>query len=205
MKTILSSHYRDALRFALEPSPEPDRESYSPELHIYVHAAPTSRPHLAGQVYLEAFEKIPGGVSYLNAWVPDTAAGVQRFFRWLAQRKLEFVSLRPYRLGQACDGTIGSPVLHAYHVACDALGLDADRLYKLAYPKWTDNPPDWDGCKHHAGWQGGVVWPDHWDAAALDGLAESLTAINYHSLRSEFEAAAEIATGRAVERKKASP
>jgi hypothetical protein len=75
---------------------------------------------------------------------------VERFFSWLTQRKLEFVSLRPYRLGQACDGTIGSPVLHAYHVACLALGIEADRLYKLAYPERTDNPSDWNECRRHA-------------------------------------------------------
>jgi hypothetical protein len=191
MKTILSSYYHDAIRFALERTAAPDREHYSPELHVYVHASPASRPQLAGQVYVEVFEKIPGGVTFLNAWVPETTAGMQRFFRWLTQRKLEFVSLRPYRLGQACDGTIGSPVLHAYHVACSALGLDADRLYKRAYPERTDNPPDWNGCRRHAEWQGDVVWPARWDQAALEGLGESLTAINYHSLRSAFQSAVE--------------
>ena len=205
MKTILSSHYRDAIRFVLERTAAPDGDHYSPELHVYVHASPASRPQFAGQVYLEVFEKILGGVTFLNARVPDTTAGVERFFRWLTQRKLEFISPRPYRLGQACDGTIGSPVLHAYHVACAALGIDADRLYKLAYPKRTDNPPDWNECRRHAEWQGGVVWPDRWDAAALDGLAESLTAINYHSLRSELEEATAIAPERAGERKEASP
>lgn len=192
MKTILSPQYHDAIRFALERSTTPDRERYSPEFHVYVHASPASRPQFAGQVYLEVFEKIPGGVTYLNAWVPDTTAGVERFFRWLTQRKLEFLSPRPYRFGQACDGTIGSPVLHAYHVACLALGFEANGLYKRAYPERTDNPPDWHGCQHHAEWQGGVVWPDCWDATAINGLAESLTAINYHSLRSEFMDAAGV-------------
>ncbi|MDP3071121.1 MAG: hypothetical protein Q8N18_12595 [Opitutaceae bacterium] len=187
MKTDFPTHYQDAIRFILEPSAGRERERYTSDLYVYVHAAPADRPRFAGQFYLEAFERIAGGVTFLNAWVPATPAGVERFFRWLTERKKEFVSPRPYRLGQACDGTIGSAVLHAYYVACSALGLDADRLYKRAYPERTDNPPDWHGCQHHAEWQGGVVWPDCWDAAAIDGLAESLTAINYHSLRSEFE------------------
>jgi hypothetical protein len=49
-----------------------------------------------------------------------------------------------------------------------------------------------------------VVWPDRWDAAALDGLAESLTAIKYHSLWSEFEEAAASAPLGREERKECS-
>lgn len=197
MKSNRLTVYSDAIAFALEPSLQPWREFYSARIHLHVQPAPAAQPHFAGRVYLEAYERISGGVTFLNLWAPATPAGVRQFFRGLAERSAEFVSPRPYQLGQACDGTINSPVLHAYKVACDALGLDADWLYKSAYPERDDDPPTWIECRRHAEWQGGVEWPERWDAAAIDRLAESLTEINYHSLRSEFSEAALIAPRRA--------
>lgn len=47
------------------------------------------------------------------------------------------------------------------------------------------------GCRRHAEWQGGVVWPKRWDATTVRAQEASLTAINHHSLRSEFAEAAE--------------
>lgn len=186
MKSNRLIPYADAIAFALEAPSNPWREFYSARLHLYVQSAPANRPQFAGQIYLEAYEKVRGGVTFLNWWAPATPTGVREFFRGLAERRTEFVSPRPYRLGQACDGTINSPVLHAYKVACDAFSLDADRLYKIAYPERGDDPPDWTECRRHADWQGGVQWPTQWDADAVDRLTKSLTEINYHSLRSEF-------------------
>jgi len=190
MKSSLPFHYAEAIAFALETPAESSREFYSPHLYLYTHGAPTGRPQFAGQVYLECFEKVPGGIVFLNGWEPATKSGVRQFFAYLDSRKAAYVSPRPYRLGQSCDGTIGSPVLHAFKVACDALGLDADALHRKAYPEEHDDLPDWSDCRRHAEWQGGVVWPERWDASAVAGLAESLTEINYHSLRGEFEEAA---------------
>ena len=129
---------------------------------------------------------------FLNWWAPATRTGVREFFLCLAQRHGQHLSPRPYRLGQACDGTIGSPVLHAYKVACDALGLDADALHRKAYAERGDEPPDWAECRCHAEWQGGVAWPERWDADAIGRLADSLTEINHHSLRTEFAEAAGV-------------
>jgi hypothetical protein len=102
------------------------------------------------------------------------------------------------RLGQACDGTIGSPALHAYRIACDSLGLDANRIYAEAYADQGEESPDWKRIARHTDWQGGVVWPTKWDAAAIDGVAASLTAINYHRLREKFLAAIESHQGAEV-------
>ena len=195
MKPTLLSRYAHEITFALNHMKQSSREFYSSQLHLYVQPAPAKRPQFAGQVYLEAYEKVSGGVTFLNWWAPATPTGVKRFFRGLAERPAQFVSPRPYKLGQACDGTIGSPVLHAYKVACEALGLDADRIYKAAYPDRDDNPPEWNECRRHAEWQGGVDWPGRWDATAVERLADSLTEINYHSLRSAFTEAAHSALG----------
>lgn len=193
MKSNRLTPYAEAIAFALEISSNPLREFYSLQLHLYVQSAPADRRQFAAQIYLEAYEKVPGGVTCLNWGAPATPTSVREFFHGLAERTTEFRSLRPYQLGQACDGTINSPVLHAYKVACDALGLDDDWLYKIAYPERGDDPPEWPECRRHAKWQGGVQWPARWDAAAVERLAESLTEINYHSLRSEFAEAAHAA------------
>jgi hypothetical protein len=189
MHQNLPPHYRAAIRFALDHRQQDFAEFYSDQLHLHVQRPAPRRTDLAGRIYLEAYEKMPGGITFLNAWRPATATGVRTFFHWLTERRTKFLSPRPYRLAQACDGTINSPVLHAFKVACDALRLDAYALYKAAYPQRDDDPPDWAGCQRHADWQGGVILPGTWDQAALGGLAASLTAINYHSLRSEFVAA----------------
>lgn len=188
--STLPSHYGEAMAFALNLQGEPAREFYSPQVHLYVQRPPVDRAEFARKIYLEAYEKVPGGVVFTNWWAPATKAGVREFFQGLVERAGNRVSHRPYRLAQSCDGTIGSPVLHAYKVACDALGLDADALHRKAYPEHGDDPPDWNECRRHAEWQGGVEWPDRWDADAVAQLAESLTEINYHSLRSEFTEAA---------------
>lgn len=182
MKRNSLAEYAGAMAFALEATAAP-RELTTERINLWVEP-PGRRPDLAGRIYLEAYEKVAGGIVFLNWWAPANRAGVRDFFVALAERKI--VSPRPYRLGQACDGTIGSPVLHAFRVACDALGLDADALYREAYAERDEEPPAWSECRRHAVWQGGVVWPERWDAAPIAGLEASLTAINYHSLRSAF-------------------
>lgn len=155
MKSNRLAPYTSAIAFALEASSDPWREFYSPRIHLYLQSAPADRPQFSGKIYLEAYEKLSGGVTFLNWCAPATPAGVRQFFRGLAARTTEFMSPRPYQLGQACDGTINSPVLHAYKVACDDLGLDANRLYKAAYPDRDDDPPVWNECRcpcRLAGW-----------------------------------------------------
>lgn len=182
--------YADAIAFAQAIPEGPGREYWSPSLYVYCQRGRDGRPDLDGKLYLDAFEKVPGGLVHLNWWAPGTLAGVKEFFRGLAGRTQLRVSPRPYRLGQACDGTIDDVALHAYKIACEALGLNADQLYRMAYADRDEQPPAWESCRRMAEWQGGVRWPKRWDVAAIVGVAESLTEINYHSLRGEFEEAA---------------
>jgi len=188
MKT-LPLYYRNAIAALYAAKLAPDFEYHTDNLNVYCRGAPDNRMDLLGRVYLEAFEKIPGGITFLNNWITDTPTGFREFFAELSQQKKKFLSPRPYRLGQACDGTITSSVLAAFKVACDALGFDADTLYKKAYPEPDDPPPVWADCRQDADWQGGVVWPGQWDATAINGLVESLTEINYHSLVTVFSEA----------------
>lgn len=183
----LPQHYLQALAFALTSPASDARQLFLEKLYVFVSYAGNERMRTEGRVYLEVYEKLPGGVSFANGWLKENREEVHEFLLNLAQSGLTHVSPRPYRLGQACDGTIGSSVLHAFKVACDALGLNADELHRKAYA--TEEVPDWVEAQLHAEWQGGVDWPKSWDAKAIEGLADSLTEINYHRLREEFETA----------------
>lgn len=185
MKT-LSTEHRAALAALGSAALSPGYEFRSSSLSLYASRA-SHRPDLAGRIYLEAFEKIPAGVTFLNWWAPDTRQGREDFFAALAERRGEFVSPRPYALGQACDGTIDASVHAAFKVACDALGFDADALHREAYPEET--PPNWAKSQEFADWQGGIAWPATWNDAALDALTESLHEINNHSLAAALDAA----------------
>lgn len=182
----LPSRYTKAIAAIRAATLAPDYDYRTDTLSVYCLAAPAHREDLHGKIYLEALEKIPGGVTFLNWWAPATLAGFREFFTGLAERIGEFLSPRPYRLGQACDGTIDSCVLAAFKQSCDALRFDANALYEQAYPQRNDTPPDWKRCCEFAEWQGGVALPAKWDAAALAGLDESFHEINYHSLAAVF-------------------
>ncbi len=172
----------------------PDFEYRTERLSIYARIAPADRPDLLGRIYLEAFEKVPGGIAHNNGWIAPSPSSLREFFADLSMQSIRYVSARPYRLGQACDGTIGAPVMAAFSAACNALGLIADDLYRQAYPQEHDHVPDWANCRLDADWQGGVAWPEKWDDAAIAGLIESLTEINYHRLVEVLETALETRT-----------
>lgn len=184
----LPLRYRNAIAAIVAANDRSDYTHHTRVLDVYCLAAPAHREDLRGKIYLEAFEKIPGGVTFLNWWTPKTFSGFTEFFTGLAERTGEFLSSRPYRLGQACDGTIDSCVLAAFEHGCRALRLDADGLYRQAYTDRdaNDSPPNWARCREFAEWQGGVALPQKWDAAAFAGLGESLHEINYHSLAAVF-------------------
>ena len=89
-------------------------------------------------------------------------------------------SPRPYRLAQACDGSVTGCVLALYVHFCAANGHVPDALFRAAYP--DERPlPGWREVVLAADWQC-VSYPARWDATAVSGLLESLHAINYHQL-----------------------
>lgn len=95
---------------------------------------------------------------------------------------------RPYVLGQACDGSIGAPVMALYLDFCTRHGLDAQALCAEAYPEAA--PLAGDTITTFAHWQG-VSIPHTWTAACFSGLLESLTEINCSTLRGILEDVAE--------------
>lgn len=132
----------------------------------------------------EVTVKVPGGVRHVVNRVkrrPTKAACVKCA---LAHGVL---SARPYQPGQACVGSIGAAALTLYFALCDAHGIDSLALLRRAYPE----EDDWNETSRaktiaRGSWEG-VAVPETWDEAAIAGVLDSLTEINYHSLRSTLE------------------
>lgn len=98
--------------------------------------------------------------------------------------KQKSISPRPYQLGQACDGSITSCVLALFHSFCLYAQLNPGQFYREAYSeREKDNFRDLDfkAILPFANWQG-VKYPRIWGKDEYEGLLESLTEINYHSL-----------------------
>jgi len=144
-----------------------------------------------GDYLVEADVKAEGGIRHCVYRTTDkpTVIGVLNLVR---HSDLP-ISPRPYQLAQACDGTIGSPVLALFVRFCNSRGLDPAVIMVDAYP---DESGEWD-AEHYraiveeADWQG-VAYPECWDSAAVSGLVESLHAINYHQLAGLIEDIPEV-------------
>ncbi|MCI0541604.1 MAG: hypothetical protein L0Z50_40920 [Verrucomicrobiales bacterium] len=128
------------------------------------------------EVVFEGFVKCDGGVRHL----------VHRYEKvTLHEAALDILehgtfSPRPYRLAQACDGSINECVLALFVNFCAANHHSADALFRASYPD-DRQIPHWREVVIAADWQG-VCYPSRWDADASAGLLESLHVINYHQL-----------------------
>jgi hypothetical protein len=96
-------------------------------------------------------------------------------------------SERPYRLGQACDGTIDQCVHALFILWCRATGRDPQALYHKAYgDKPTTTPEtynlDEQEEKLRLARGEGIEVPATWGPKAFQGLLDSLAEINHHAL-----------------------
>jgi hypothetical protein len=96
-------------------------------------------------------------------------------------RVMDTFSERPYKLGQACDGTIDICVHALYISYCRAKGLDPETIFTSAY-KNEKYPPDLVERTFKEAQREGVLYPKVWGTKEFEGLIESLTEINHHSL-----------------------
>ena len=126
-----------------------------------------------------AKKKVKGGIKHLVYWYK--ALDIKKIKADIG--KYGNFSERPYRLAQACDGSIDEPVFALYLDFCRAKRIDAKKLYKKAYPE--SKQQDYGETLKHAKWEG-VEYPEKWDKTAYEGLIESLTEINNHSLVGEL-------------------
>ena len=134
---------------------------------------------------VDAYLKVEGGMKHLVRRYPR-----QRFTREgaLSQAKIDlkkgYFSPRPYKLGQACDGSISACVMSLFKQFCDAKGVNPIALYRDAYQKYDGVKyidPDFTNEVRFADWEG-VAYPEQWDEKAIAGLVESLTEVNNHQL-----------------------
>lgn len=104
---------------------------------------------------------------------------------WVNKRKvMSTKSKRPYKLGQSCDGTIDTCVHALFIEYCHSKKLNPYELYHQAYPdseKTYYNENIQQEILAEA-FKQGVCILKHWGKKEFDGLIESLTEINNHSL-----------------------
>ncbi len=145
-------------------------------------------------VYVEYVE--PGKV-YLAECLVRRKGSVRFFLNTYAGKPSELQVLldtmdygtespRPYRAGQACDGSIAAPVFHLYAQLCDRYGMDPVSLYNATYP---DDPisGEWLAeCLANAEWQG-VERIARWDRENTGRVLKSLTEANRRLLREKVE------------------
>lgn len=90
-----------------------------------------------GNLILEGFVKDGDALKYL-VWQVDSTSLSNAVSMTLQHGR---VVPRPYVLGQACDGSIGAPVMALYLDFCTRHDLDAPALYAQAYPE--AKPLEW--------------------------------------------------------------
>lgn len=112
--------------------------------------------------------RVPGGILY------EMYADGDRCFHQF--------SPRPYVPGQACDGTIEHCVFALFYDYCQARGLCPAALYRKAYPDTEPESPAEREATTRRAMAEGVSFPLDRDDEAFQGLLDSLTEINNHSL-----------------------
>lgn len=90
-------------------------------------------------------------------------------------------SPRPYKPGQACDGTINTAVIALFIHFCEKSSLNPSEIYAEAYPGETLSPAECSTTKNNAEWEG-VAYPKKWTDKNRKLLAQSLHNANNHQL-----------------------
>lgn len=106
-------------------------------------------------ILVDAYLKVKGGIRHL----------VRRYKTFKIEDVISdlqdaYFSSRPYQLGQACDGSIDTPVQALFHSFCLAKGLNPLELLRKAYPKEVRHG-NYEEIKRFADWQG-VEYPTQW-------------------------------------------
>jgi hypothetical protein len=129
-----------------------------------------------------AKKKVKNGIKYLVHW-----------YKELDEKKIKsdiskfgWFSPRPYKLAQPCDGSIDQTAFALYIDYCRAKNIDPKELYLKAYHDENHKDLDCEEILKLANWEG-VEYPESWDKKAYEGMLESLTEINNHSLVGALE------------------
>jgi hypothetical protein len=95
-------------------------------------------------------------------------------------------SPRPYRPGQACDGSIASCVYHLYNQLCQLMAIDPLETYREAYDDNILTKDQFDAILAFAEWQG-VEKVIEWDVKTIDLVIDSIHEANMHQLANLLE------------------
>lgn len=139
-------------------------------------------------LYSDKWTRSHDGVQ-MKVNVHKTDQGVVNTMYDNGQQVWQVESKRPYTLGQPCDGTIDVCVHALFIHYCRAKGLDPHQLYHTAYPETEKdyyNPQTQKRILCRAEKEG-VEIPEEWGGQEIDGLIDSLTEINNHSLAALIE------------------
>ena len=90
-------------------------------------------------------------------------------------------SPRPYKAGQACDGSITAPAYHLYNQLCIMMGFDPVAIYNEAYDDCIFTQDQLTEILKFAEWQGvEVIY--NWTQEKIDLVLESIHEVNMHQL-----------------------
>jgi hypothetical protein len=129
---------------------------------------------------LEGFLKVEGGVMY-GVWRDETF-DPKSMVEILRDMPKDRLSERPYQPGQACDGSIGAPVMALFYDWCRKAGRDPSGLVKQAYEGEDRLTQESIAINERdAKWQG-VAIPDVWGDQETGLLVQSLHNIKWHDL-----------------------
>jgi hypothetical protein len=95
-------------------------------------------------------------------------------------------SPRPYRAGQACDGSITAPVFHLYDQLCARFNFDPVETYLEAYDDHILTAEQLGAIIAFADWQG-VERIGEMDARVIERILESIREVNMHQLANLLE------------------
>lgn len=90
-------------------------------------------------------------------------------------------SPRPYMAGQACDGSISTPVFHLYNQLCSMLVIDPIVIYNKAYDDHIFTQSQLDLLVEFAEWQGVEIITD-WSKEKIQQVIDSIHEVNMHQL-----------------------
>ena len=104
----------------------------------------------------------------------------------LTTENIDYVSLRPYKAGQSCDGSIGAPVFCLLQQLCNYFHIDLVAIYNTTYDDDILTLQELKSIIEFAHWQG-VEIITKWNKEAILAVLESVTQINMHQLRNRLE------------------
>ena len=90
-------------------------------------------------------------------------------------------SRRPYKPGQACDGSITACTYHLYDQLCRQMGIDPLETYREAYDDHIFTQDQFDAILSFAEWQE-VETIAEWNQGIIDLVIESIHEVNMHQL-----------------------